>query len=131
MRAISTQAPRESWLLRTRRYLASRIYPAIFADYAVYKERSGNLEKRHSEQARELQALRDERELLLDMLSAKEERLSELESDHERLERELSAALEARDRAKAQWRLAREECNALYGHIGRTRKTKRRQARAQ
>lgn len=121
----------DGWLLRTRRYLASRIYPAIFADYAIYKARSGNLDKRHSEQARELQALRDERELLLDMLSAKDERLSQLASDNERLERELSTALEARDRAKAQWRSAREDCNALYQHIHQTRRSKRRQARAQ
>lgn len=129
MRAISTQAPRESWLLRTRRYLASRIYPAIFADYAMYRVRSGNLDKRLAEQARELQALRDERELLLDMISAKDERLALLESDNERLERELSTALEARDRAKAQWRSARGDCNALYEHIHQTRRSKRRQAR--
>lgn len=130
MRAISTQAPREGWLLRTRRYLASRIYPAIFADYALYRARSGNLEKRHREQAREIQTLRNEQELLLDMLSAKIERLSQLASDHKRLERELSTALEARDRAKAQWRSARGECNALYQHIHQTRRSKRRQARA-
>lgn len=124
MRAISTQAPRAGWLLRTRRYLASRIYPAIFADYAMYKARSGNLEKRHSEQSRELQALRDERELLLDMLSAKDERLALLESDNERLEREL-------DDVRKQRRSAREESRALYQHIYQTRRSKRRQARAQ
>lgn len=124
MRAISTQAPRESWLLRTRRYLASRIYPAIFADYALYKVRSGNLDKRLAERAEELQALRDERELLLDMLSAKDERLGQLARDHERLEREL-------DDARKQRRLARGECHALYGHIHQTRRSKRRQSRVQ
>lgn len=129
MRAISTQAPRESWLLRTRRYLASRIYPAIFADYAVYKARSGSLDKRHSEQAREIQSLRDERELLLDMLSAKDERLAQLASDNERLERELSAALEARERAQQQRRIVLDQRNSLYEHIEQTRRSKRRRGR--
>lgn len=117
------------WLLRTRRYLASRIYPAIFADYALYKVRSSNLDKRHSEQARELQALRDERELLLDMLSAKAERLDQLASDNERLQRELQQATEARERAQQQRRIVLDQRNSLYEHIEQTRRSKRRRGR--
>lgn len=80
---------------------------------------------------RERRAYKQKVMILEEMINTKDERLSQLASDNERLERELSTALEARDRAKAQWRSAREDCNALYQHIHQTRRSKRRQARAQ
>lgn len=129
MAAISHHEPKEGGLLALYRYIASRIYPAVFADCAVYKARSGNLEKRHSEQAREIQSLRDERELLLDMIDTKDERLAQLASDNERLERELSAALEARARAQQQRRIVLDQRNSLYEHIEQTRRSKRRRGR--
>lgn len=130
MGTYQTQAHTESWLLRTRRWLARLICPESFAEHSTSAQQYDKLQSEQASILKERRAYKQKVMILEEMLSAKDERLAQLVSDHERLERELSAALEARDRAKAQWRSAREDCNALYEHINQTRRSKRRQARA-
>lgn len=121
----------DGWLLRTRRWLARLICPESFSEHSYSVKRYDKMQSEQASILRERRAYKQKVMILEEMIDTKDARLALLESDNERLERELSTALEARDRAKAQWRTAREDCNALYQHIHQTRRSKRRQARAQ